>query len=92
MCCGSQALVRQNVIETLSSVVASVKFGTSHIATLSTLFLDLLLILLAFRVSFEIAKSFSYPSLAFRRLAAGFIGYWGRQAGPSDARGQDTRA
>ena len=75
---GSQALVRQNVIETLSCVIACVKSGTSHIATLGTLFLDLFLILLAFRVSFEIAKSFGYPALTFRRFAIGFIRYCGR--------------
>ena len=75
-------------------MVTRILSGPVYIATLSSLFLDLLLSLFAFRVSFKVTETFSYSAFALSRLSIRFaLTCWG-QTGSSYARREDagTRA
>ena len=81
----SQALVRQNVIQALGCMITRIESGPCDITAFSSLFLDSLLRLLAFWVSFKVTESFSYPTFALMRLTIWFAWPWRWQTGASNA-------
>lgn len=88
----SDALAREDIVETLRCMVTRVQSGTGDVIALSSPLLHQLLCLLSIGVSLEVAEAFRDSSLAFMRLPSAFGRARRWQTGTTGTRREDPGA